>query len=218
VIGTYIIVALVAYLLGSIPFGYILLRLFRGQDVRATGSGNIGATNVARSAPGLGLLTLLLDAGKGFVAVSVVARVVFPRVLVGHTGNDYIDLRLTAEALAAMAAIVGHVFPVWLGFRGGKGVATAVGAFVVFAPIPILGALAVFVVVVGLSRYVSLGSILAAVTFPVFTYAFFRGTYPSTALEFVVAGSLLIIVRHQENIRRLFSGTEHRFSLKGKSA
>ena len=216
-IGTYIVVAVVAYLLGSIPFGYILLRLFRGQDVRATGSGNIGATNVARSAPVLGLVTLLLDAGKGFLAV-VGTLVIFARALV-HDPAWAIAL----GAYAGLWAILGHVFPVWLKFKGGKGVATAAGAFALIVPRALLIALAIFFLAILVTRYVSMGSILAGVTLPVATHFVpprsggeSLGSLQLTML--VAIASLLIILKHHQNIRRLLSGTEHRFELKGKNA
>src|SRR6478609_3728897 len=123
----YLIVAVVAYLLGSIPFGYLLVRIFRGEDIRQTGSGNIGATNVARSgAKGLGILTLVLDVLKGFVAV----------VIAQHIARRYgFPQGYDIAAAAALAAVVGHCFPVWLGFRGGKGVATALGVFLALVPL-----------------------------------------------------------------------------------
>ena len=216
-VGTYIVVALAAYLLGSIPFGYILLRLFRGQDVRATGSGNIGATNVARSAPGLGLLTLLLDAGKGFVAV--IATLAFFAYAAVHAPAWTVAL----GAYAGLWAVLGHVFPVWLKFKGGKGVATAAGAFALLIPRALLLALAIFLLVTLVSRYVSLGSILAGVTLPIATHFLpprsTSGDLGSPQLTTLVAlASLLIIAKHHQNIRRLLAGTEHRFTLKGKSA
>jgi acyl phosphate:glycerol-3-phosphate acyltransferase len=145
-----------SYLLGSIPFGYILMLIFRGQDVRRTGSGNIGATNVARSSAVLGVLTLALDALKGLAAV-LITRAAFPGqgVLAG---------------VAALFAIAGHVFPVWLKFRGGKGVATGLGSFIMLAPKAVLVMIAVFVAIVLTFRYVSLGSIVAVALFPVLAW------------------------------------------------
>ncbi len=132
-----------AYLLGSIPFGYLLVKIFRNQDIRATGSGNIGATNVARSgAKGLGIATLLLDLTKAFVAVKIAQ----------HLAPGNYDLAVAA----AVAAILGHVFPIWLGFRGGKGVASGLGVFLALAPISALAILDVFLAVFLLTRYVSL--------------------------------------------------------------
>src|SRR5271169_2811290 len=129
----YFLTAAVSYLLGSAPFGYVLVRIFRGQDIRRSGSGNIGATNVARSSPVLGLLTLLLDAGKGFAAVTL-ARAFYP----GQT---------TLAFLAGLFAVIGHIFPVWLKFRGGKGVATGLGAFLVVAPKGIAMVIGIFAII-----------------------------------------------------------------------
>jgi len=199
VIKTYIIVALVSYLLGSIPFGYILVKLFLKQDIRATGSGNIGATNVARSgAKGLAVATLLLDALKGFIAVGSV----------NATFESY-SQDWTLPALAALGAIVGHMFPLWLRFKGGKGVATGVGGFLGLAPAAIGISLILFVVVVAVSRYVSLGSILAAAAFPFVAY--FVSDISGAALLLIVLSSGLIILKHHENIRRLIAGTESKF-------
>lgn len=204
---TYIIVAVVAYLLGSIPFGYILVRIFRGEDVRAIGSGNIGATNVARKAPGLGLLTLVLDAVKGFAAVMI-------GMLIGsRSGADERTVYLLA-ALAAIAAILGHIFPIWLKFKGGKGVATGVGSFLALAPKAVLISLIIFAAVVIAFRYVSLGSILGAAAFPIFAWLLNGEKNSPGVLAAMIAASALIILKHHQNIRRLLAGTEHRFELK----
>ncbi len=200
--GTYLLVAAVAYLLGSIPFGLILVRLARGEDIRLSGSGNIGATNVARSGGAkLGVATLLLDALKGYAGVAFA-------VAVSHR-NAAIDSGLAA-ALAALCAILGHVFPVWLKFRGGKGVATAVGAFLGLAPRAVLVVLAIFLIIVAIFRYVSLGSMIASAAFPVLAYFLYRGTSTVTDLLVMFAASFLIILKHKANIRRLLNGTENR--------
>src|SRR5208337_638764 len=136
----FVLTAAYSYLLGSIPFGYILVRAFRGQDVRQTGSGNIGATNVSRTSPRLGVLTLILDMLKGLTAVAV-TRMLFPD-----------DTMLFGAA--AFFAIVGHIFPVWLRFRGGKGVATGLGSFALLAPKPLLVTVGVFIAVVLVFRRV----------------------------------------------------------------
>src|SRR5271168_3205282 len=157
-----LLIAAASYLLGSIPFGYVLVRIFRGEDVRQSGSGNIGATNVSRKSPVLGLLTLLLDALKGTCAVFLADRV-FERAWQGN-----IDVSLyPLLSVMALCAILGHMFPVWLRFRGGKGVATSVGTFALLLPRATLGAFAIFVVVALVSRYVSLASIAAAVSLPI---------------------------------------------------
>jgi glycerol-3-phosphate acyltransferase PlsY len=189
-----------AYLLGSIPFGYLLVRIFRKQDIRATGSGNIGATNVARSgAKGLGLATLALDLGKAWLAVFLAQR------LGAELPNAY-DLPVAA----GIAAILGHVFPVWLGFRGGKGVASGLGVFLALTWPSALAILAVFLVVFLLTRFVSLASIVAAAAFPLFGFHFVAARTPIVIAGFLFI-PLLIIVKHHQNIRRLLAGTESRF-------
>jgi len=201
-IAIYLGLALLAYLLGSIPFGLMLVKVVRGEDVRRIGSGNIGATNVARSGGAkLGIATLLLDALKGYLAV-LIASLVSQR-------NTGIELGLAAS-LAALCAILGHVFPVWLRFRGGKGVATAVGAFVGLAPRAVLVVLAIFLVIVLISRYVSLGSIVASAVFPLLAFFLYRSESSPAGLAVTLAASLLIIFRHRANIRRLLDGTENR--------
>ena len=197
---TRIIIVIVAYLIGSIPFGYLIVRKTMGADIRQTGSGGTGATNVSRRAgKAAGVLTLLLDAAKGCVAV-VVAKAV--------SGDDWVI------AAAAIAALVGHIFPVWLSFRGGKGVATGVGIFLVLAPIAVLCAGVVFVAIVALTRYVSLGSITAAVLIPVFVWLQAVFVLPvfdlRPLLTAAVVGAALIVFAHRGNIQRLMSRTESR--------
>ena len=155
----YLIAAVVGYLLGSIPFGYLLVRIFKGEDVRATGSGNIGATNVARKSPALGVATLLLDAAKGLAAV-LVARALF--------SGPHQQLIMTT---AAFFAVLGHLFPVWLKFRGGKGVATSLGAFILLTPKSILCMVVLFLLIAVAFRYVSLGSVAVAAAFPLLAWA-----------------------------------------------
>lgn len=201
--GIYFAMAFIAYLLGSIPFGLILVRIIRGEDVRLSGSGNIGATNVARSGgAALGILTLVLDALKGLLAVE------FALALSGRHADHGFGF---AAAMAALCAILGHIFPVWLRFHGGKGVATAVGAFAGLAPRAILVVLAIFLLVVLLFRYISLGSIVASAVFPILAYFLYRGTSSTAGLVVMFLASLLIIVKHKANIRRLLNGTENRF-------
>jgi glycerol-3-phosphate acyltransferase PlsY len=186
-----------AYILGSIPFGYLLVKIFLHQDIRATGSGNIGATNVARSgAKGLGIATLLLDCGKAFLAVKI-AQYLAP-------GNY--DLAV----VAAVAAILGHIFPIWLGFRGGKGVASALGVFLALSPAAAGCTFAIFLVIFLLTRYVSLASIIGSAFFPVFGFYFVPQHTPTVIVGFLFI-PILIIVKHHENIHRLLSGTENRF-------
>ncbi|HLI61904.1 MAG TPA: glycerol-3-phosphate 1-O-acyltransferase PlsY [Terriglobales bacterium] len=216
------IIVIVSYLLGSIPFGYLLVRVFRGQDVRKSGSGNIGATNVARTgSKGLGILTLLLDAAKGYEAVAFtfwlaarhdIERPTSAGIDGGATARVSGHTVLLLAALAAFMAILGHMFTVWLRFKGGKGVAAAAGSFVALAPRAMLVALILFVAVVALTRYVSLGSMVAGAAFPLCVWWLTpaeRVTAPILLL--IAASSLLIIVRHKDNIRRLLAGTENRF-------
>jgi glycerol-3-phosphate acyltransferase PlsY len=193
--------AAAGYVLGSIPFGYLLVRIFRGEDVRATGSGNIGATNVARSSRGLGIATLLLDFLKGAAAVWLASRL--------------FSADRNVQFLAGCAAICGHVFPVWLGFRGGKGVATGLGAFSLLTPKAIIAGIGVFLAAVAACQYVSLASMLAWVT--LLASAFILGAARGAIQEILVCfSSLLIIVKHRRNIGRLVSGTEPKFHLRRK--
>ena len=199
---TLMVIAVASYLLGSIPFGYLLVRIFRGEDVRQSGSGNIGATNVSRKSPALGAVTLVLDALKGATAV-VLAYVVADHMMAEPPGPEQL-------ALGALFAVVGHIFPVWLKFRGGKGVATGLGAFLLLAPKAVLIAVAIFVAVVVISRYVSLGSIVAVAAFPFLAWLVGQFYVSHIGLALMAVTSLLIIARHHENIRRLLGGTENR--------
>ena len=187
----------IGYLLGSIPFGYLLVRRFRGADVRTTGSGNIGATNVARTSPALGAATLALDALKGAAAVVLVSTV-FPS-----------ESNLTFAA--GLAAVAGHIFPPWLDFRGGKGVATGLGSFLLLTPKAILLALAIFVAMVAAFRLVALASIVATASLP--ALALWLGESGKPVLLLATA-SLLIIVKHHQNIARMLRGTEPKFRLR----
>jgi acyl phosphate:glycerol-3-phosphate acyltransferase len=198
------LIVVVAYLLGSIPTGYLLVRLFRNQDIRSVGSGNIGATNVLRSGgKGLGAATFLLDMLKGCAAVWV-GGLLGELLLPGMPFRD-------AQAIAALAAVIGHMFPVWLRFRGGKGVATGFGVFLVAAPLAALAAITTFAIVLLLSRYVSLASIIGAASFPVFAWFLVHGEKPAFYIAVQAAVALLIILKHHQNIGRLLAGTESRF-------
>jgi acyl phosphate:glycerol-3-phosphate acyltransferase len=207
-LALYITVAAVGYLLGSIPFGFILVKLFLGEDVRSTGSGNIGATNVARTgSKGLAVATLALDAIKGMAAVASAGAL-------AHSSYNYCSDGPCVEATrlmsaAALAAVFGHMFPVWLKFKGGKGVATALGVFLVLFPKAVLVSLLIFLIVVVATRYVSLGSILAAIAFPVAAY--FLASSDWKALLPVCLIALMIVLKHHANIGRLLGGNEHRF-------
>jgi glycerol-3-phosphate acyltransferase PlsY len=200
-----VLVLIAAYLLGSIPFGYLIVRLSKGADVRETGSGGTGATNVTRRAGKFaGILTLLLDAAKGAAAL-ILAR----WLLTPDFGIDW------WVAAAAVMAVVGHIFPVWLGFRGGKGVATGLGVFLGLSPLAVACAALVFIFVVAATRYVSLGSILATALFPLCVWLLSSYVKPIVPLAPVmtatVIGGALIIFMHRANIERLMSGTENKF-------
>lgn len=200
-IAALVAIAVAAYLVGSIPTGVLLARL-KNVDVRTTGSGNIGATNVARSAgKGLGLLTLLLDAAKGALPVLIAdALDLFPGA---NPGFDR-----SATIAAALGAVAGHVFPITLGFRGGKGVATALGAIAALAPASLPLPLLAFVVAFGLTRRVSVGSICAAMAAP---FGAVAAGYPPQVAAAIAVLSCLILYRHRDNMARLRAGTEPRF-------
>jgi glycerol-3-phosphate acyltransferase PlsY len=190
-----------AYLLGSIPFGVLLTWLFGGGDVRKSGSGNIGATNVVRVAGPLpGILTLLFDVAKGAAAVW----------LAGRVSNE----SATWMMIAALAALLGHCFPVWLKFRGGKGVATAAGAFLVLCPPALIGSLILFLLVVFFWRYVSLASISAAASMPLLIYFLWAPHHaPPPLVTFgALAAAAIIVYKHDGNIQRLVQGEEPKFS------
>lgn len=200
-----LLVLIAAYLLGSIPFGYLLVRVKVGADVRETGSGGTGATNVTRRAGKLaGVVTLLLDAAKGALAVYIAREFL--------TANYGISWWVAG---AAILAIVGHIFPVWLGFRGGKGVATGVGVFLSLSPLAVAASGLIFIVIVVATRYVSLGSIIAVIAFPVCVLLLSIYFSPVSGLNEILAtaaiGGLLIVFMHRENIGRLVRGTENKF-------
>jgi glycerol-3-phosphate acyltransferase PlsY len=195
-------IPLAAYVLGSIPFGLLFTRLRGHGDIRAAGSGNIGAANVARVAGvGAGVLTLLLDAAKGSLAVWLATR---------FTGQN-----ITWMMVAGVAAILGHLFPVWLGFRGGRGVATGAGAFLLICPQAVAAAMVLWVLVVAFWRYVSLGSIAAAASLPLLTYLLWApGHAPPLAVSVgVLLAAVLIIWKHGPNIERLLAGAEPKLTL-----
>lgn len=202
-----IIFVAIAYLLGSIPFGYLFVKyLFTsGEDVREIGSGGIGATNVTRRA-GVkgGLLTYLFDVAKGVAAVMLMRTI---------AGDDYFWI-----GAAAIAAIVGHIFPIFLGFRGGKGVATGVGVYLALAPYSVLTTLVLWAAIVYFTRYVSLGSIIATAAVPLWTLLYYGLLMPSPHLKalvvIAVAGCALIVATHHENINRLMRGTENKIGVR----
>ena len=193
---TALLAAVIAYLIGGIPFGYLLVRMQTGEDVRSKGSGNIGATNVLRTTGrAAAVATLVLDIAKGCVAVWLAGKL---------THNS-----AAAMSLAALAVMAGHAYPVYLKFRGGKAVASFIGAFLVLTPVPLLAALALFVIVVAATRHISLGSIVAAGSLPLAVYLIQHP--PGTVLIASLVAGLFIIYRHSANIQRLRAGTESVF-------
>jgi glycerol-3-phosphate acyltransferase PlsY len=204
---TLLCIPIAAYILGSIPFGLFLTKLFGGADVRKEGSGNIGAANVARVAGTLpGVLTLILDAAKGAAAV----------LLAEHLSNESAAWMM----IAGFAALVGHCFPIWLNFKGGKGVATAAGLFLVLCPLAFLGSLLLFILVVIFWRYVSLGSIAAAAAMPLLIYFLWAPRHaPPPVITFgALAVAMLIVYKHDANIQRLVEGAEPKFSFSKKKS
>jgi len=188
---------LIAYLLGAIPFGFLLVKWKHGIDVRATGSGNIGATNVLRASGRVtSIATLALDIAKGYFAVWIAER---------FTGGS--PLWMSAAALCVMA---GHAYPVFLGFKGGKAVATFVGAFLRLTPGPLIAALVVFVGVVAWTRYISMGSVISAATFPLAVWIILHPPLP--VMVSAAAGAVLIVVRHRSNIEKVRAGSEDEFT------
>src|SRR5437660_3766116 len=190
-----------AYLLGSIPFGLLLAKLFGGGDVRKAGSGNIGATNVSRVVgPLAGILTLVLDTGKGGAAVWLASRVT----------NESAAWMMAA----AFAVLLGHCFPVWLKFKGGKGVATALGVFLALAPLAAVSALLLFILFVAYWRFVSLGSVAAAAAMPLLIYFLWAPPHaPPVVVDIgTLAIAVLVIYKHDGNLQRLVEGSEPRFS------
>jgi glycerol-3-phosphate acyltransferase PlsY len=217
-------VIVIAYLLGSIPFGYLIVRATQGADIRETGSGGTGATNVSRRAGKVaGVVTLVLDALKGAAAVLLASwafdvpiwqSYIAPHIETFANGGLSFQQAYWCIAGAAIAAILGHMFPVWLGFRGGKGVATGVGVFLMLAPGAVAFAGLIFIFIVGVTRYVSLGSIMAAVSIPLFLVLqnlIFPSLQFAPVITAAIVAALLIIFAHRANIGRLMKGNESKF-------
>jgi glycerol-3-phosphate acyltransferase PlsY len=191
------LVVFAAYLIGSIPFAFLLARRWSAADLRQVGSGNLGAANVMRaSGVTAGVLVAILDITKGACSVMLAERL---------SGNA------AAPAAAGLAAIVGHIYPIWLRFRGGKGVATACGVFSVLTPLAIPPALAIFLIAVALTKYISLGSLLATIALPPLAYA--MGS-PAPAVIAAFAAAAIIVFRHRSNVARLRTGTERRLGVR----
>jgi glycerol-3-phosphate acyltransferase PlsY len=195
-LATGMLAIVIAYLMGAIPFGYLLTRLTTGKDVRSQGSGNIGATNVLRAAGrGAAVATLFLDMAKGFAAVWIAGWLTD-----GSSGW---------MADAALAVMAGHAFPIFLGFKGGKAVATFTGAFLYLTPIPALAGIIVFVITVVITRYISAGSILAAATFPLGVWVIDHASV-NVILAALIAAAI-VVYRHKDNMRRMRMGKEPLF-------
>jgi glycerol-3-phosphate acyltransferase PlsY len=201
-VNIYWLIPVVAYLLGSIPFGFLIVKA-RGSDIRMAGSGNIGAANVTRNAGAVaGVLTLLLDAGKGYLAVWLASWMT--------NGNAKWMMA------AAVLAVVGHMFPVWLGFKGGKGVATGLGVFLPICPQAAGAAVVLWLLVVAFWRYSSLGSISAASALPVFVYLLYapRHAPPAYVILGTVLISFLVLAKHRSNVERLIAGEESQLTFR----
>ncbi|HVT03593.1 MAG TPA: glycerol-3-phosphate 1-O-acyltransferase PlsY [Thermoanaerobaculia bacterium] len=202
------LLVLVAYLIGSIPFSFLIVKLVAGDDIRRHGSGNVGATNVARNFGKLpGVVALLLDAAKGWLAIHV-ARSLLHSPFWPPAGPTLAPVAFWI-GLAGFCAIVGHMFPIWLRFRGGKGVATACGVFLAINPLALAGAAIIFLIVVLTTRFISLGSIIGAASIPLLM-RFMTGA-PFWTLVFTIAISIAIISKHHDNISRLIHGKERKF-------
>ncbi len=195
--------AAAAYLMGSIPTGYLIVKGLKGLDIRSVGSGNIGATNVKRV---LGLKwffgVLFLDALKGFLPVLAV-KLLFPQY-------QFLPV------IAALCAVLGHTFTIFLNFKGGKGVATGLGVFLALAPLSVICSLASFVIILFMFKYISLGSIVAAVLLPAFVFIFGENGFLNLVLLFAVFTAVFVVYKHKENINRLREGTESKFTVKSE--
>ncbi|MBI5779921.1 MAG: glycerol-3-phosphate 1-O-acyltransferase PlsY [Planctomycetes bacterium] len=228
----YIICAVVGYLIGSIPFGYIIVKLRKGIDIRTVGSGNIGATNVVRIA-GLpwGILCFLLDAAKGFLPTLYVIYnlTCSPRAEIVVTHGDFggcTVIEMTSGAIIGLSLIIGHLFPVYIRFRGGKGVATALGVFLALTPEATIVSFIIWLVLFSLFRYVSVASIMAAVSLPISFGWITQSKYPIRSIWEYYYGlfivciivAILVIIKHIPNIKRLIKGTEPKVRLWGRKA
>lgn len=199
-----------AYLIGSIPFSFLVVRLVAGKDVRDHGSGNVGATNVARTAGKVpGIVALLLDIAKGYAVIPLAAWLVARPDWPFAVGPAPWESHAMWVALAGFIAVLGHMFPVWLRFRGGKGVATAGGVFLALDATVVLGAVLVFAIVLLLFRYVSLASIVTAAAIPLL-FRFLVNDSPFWRIVFAIAISLAVILKHQSNVARLVAGNERK--------
>lgn len=209
---------LLAYAIGSIPFSFLVVKLVAGADIREHGSRNVGATNVARTAGKLpGVLALLLDIAKGYAAVALARWMVMQPAWPFEAGPVLWQSREMWIALAGLIAVLAHMFPVWLHFHGGKGVATAAGVFLALDPIVIAAALLVFAIVLLVFRYVSLASIVTAASIPVL-FRFLADDAPFWRIIISIGISLAVILKHHSNIARLADGSERKLGTKKDDA
>jgi glycerol-3-phosphate acyltransferase PlsY len=208
------LVVVLAYLIGSIPFSFLVVKLVAGKDVREHGSQNVGATNVARTAGKVpGIVALLLDIGKGYAAVAVARMLIFRADWPFEPGLAPWQSREMWVALAGLIAVLAHMFPVWLHFHGGKGVATATGVFLALDPIVIAGAILVFAIVLLASRFVSLASIVSTASIPLF-FRYLTRDAPFWHIVISIGIAIAVILKHHSNIARLVQGTERKLGQK----
>jgi glycerol-3-phosphate acyltransferase PlsY len=204
------LLVVVAYLIGSIPFSYLVVRVFVGADIREHGSRNVGATNVARTFGKLpGIIALVLDIAKGYGAVALAAWLTLrPEWPYGRPSSSPFDSQAFWIALAALIAVLAHMFPVWLRFHGGKGVATATGAFLAMEPRAVAAGILIFLIVLIATRFVSLASMLSAASIPLFFHYLTHASFWSILIGIFIV--IAIIAKHHSNIARLVQGTERR--------
>lgn len=208
------VVVALAYLIGSIPFSFLVVKVVAGKDVREHGSQNVGATNVARTAGRIaGIIALLLDIAKGYGAVMLARMIVMRAEWPFQPGVLPWQSREMWVALAGLIAVLAHMFPIWLRFHGGKGVATATGVFLALDPIVLAGAILVFAIVLLASRYVSLASIVGTASVPIFFRYLARGA-PYWHMVISIGIALAVILKHHSNIARLAQGTERKLGRK----
>lgn len=206
----------VSYLLGSIPFSFLIVKLVSGSDIRDFGSGNVGATNVARSVGRLpGVFALILDGAKGYCAVQFAQWLTASFSLVPMAGDtNPVHSRAFWVGLAGLIAMLGHMFPVWIGFRGGKGVATAAGVFLAIDPVATAGGVLIFLIATLGTQFVSVGSMASAASVPLFLRFLTHAPFWTVVLSILI--SVAVIAKHHLNIARLASGLERRIGRKEK--
>jgi len=212
-IFAFLLTILISYFLGSIPFAYIVGKL-KGIDIREHGSGNVGTTNTLRTLGKLpAIVVLILDAGKGFLAVFI-SGLIFEYYK--NEMNAEINYQIILQITAAFMAILGHIYTFWLKFKGGKGVATGLGVLIAIAPKLLIIAIVFFILAVVITKMVSLGSILAALSLPASFFIFYNIKEDNILFGFLIVVSIFIVLKHKSNIKRIFTGTESKISFKKK--